>query len=789
MFKEGFMKGIRKVLCSGLVFCLLLGLTACGKQKEAETASGWGEDNAALAKEFVYGEQILKMPEYLRNASVMQTAKIDSNIYAVWEIYGDEDMPESCFKLMQISEDGSDIKFLDMQNKMPDISEEKDRYAGFAEFTFSGDRIYGVKEYFSIADAETMGGAEAIKTALCCWDFNGNMIWEQVLSLVDENEMRWHVRRILPNDNSGVNVIFSGDDTEIQAVTSAGEFQEKKSLTAIDSSLEDFSDLIICKDGTLQYTYVDEKKGSAMWLNKLDLSQFIAGEAKQLPDDFMLQGHVSIADGESMADVVYTTTNGVYSVNMGETKTNQIMSFVNSDVPTTNMNHIVILDETRFLGFYYDNHKYSQVVSIFTKKNPEDIKDRTVLVLAGYYIPSEVKNRVVQFNKTNPEYRIVMEEYHTYDTTEDGMAGYNRLNMDILENGLPDILIADSYFTVSSYISKGLIADIDTLIREDEELSQTEFLENVFDAYRIEGKLYHITPAFSVKTLIGKESVVGNRTSWTMKEMQELMVSMPEGTQSIGELTRRDFIQMMIQYCGNEFIDAKDRKCDFDNENFVAMLEYAKSLPEEINWGEMGDDYWINQDSQYRENRTILAKCDVSDTRYVNDYINGYFGEEISYIGFPSDTGNGAVVEASEQYLLSAKSEHLEGAWEFVRYYLTEEYQREVIGFPVNKMIFEERAMEAAKPPYTIDRNGNKQEYEYKMSIGGVSVVLPNMTTEQVEEFIKFVESIDKSAYHDEDIEAIINEEVASFFTGQKSASEVAKVIQSRVEIYVNEIR
>ena len=241
-----------------------------------------------------------------------------------------------------------------------------------------------------------------------------------------------------------------------------------------------------------------------------------------------------------------------------------------------------ILDETRFVGFYYDSYKYSQVVSLFTKRNPEDIKDKTVLVLAGYYIPHEVKNRVVQFNKANPEYRIVMKEYHTYDTMEDGMAGYNRLNMDILGRGLPDILIAYSYFPVSSYISKGLVADIDTLISADEELSQTEFLENVFDAYRIEGKLYYVTPSFSVNTLIGKESLVGNRTSWTMKEMQELLASMPEGTQSIGELTRSDFVQMMIQYCGNDFIDAKD------------------------------------------------GKCDVSDTRYVNDYINGYFGEEIS---------------------------------------------------------------------------------------------------------------------------------------------------------------
>ena len=60
MFKRGF----KKVLCSGLVLGLLLGLTACGKQKEEETVSGWGEDNTALAREFVYGEEILKIPKY-----------------------------------------------------------------------------------------------------------------------------------------------------------------------------------------------------------------------------------------------------------------------------------------------------------------------------------------------------------------------------------------------------------------------------------------------------------------------------------------------------------------------------------------------------------------------------------------------------------------------------------------------------------------------------------------------------------------------------------------------------
>ena len=80
-------------------------------------------------------------------------------------------------------------------------------------------------------------------------------------------------------------------------------------------------------------------------------------------------------------------------------------------------------------------------------------------------------------------------------------------------------------------------------------------------------------------------------------------------------------------------------------------------------------------------------------------------------------------------------------------------------------------------------------EYESKFSVSGESIVLPNMTKEQVNKFIDFVGSIEKCAYYDEDIQAIISEETASFFAGQKSAEEVARVIQSRVEIYVNESR
>ena len=781
--------GLRRIFCAGLVLATLLGLTACGGEKSVEgEVGGWGEDNATLAKEFVYTEQMLDLPETMGNASVTQVTQMDSNIYAVWEIYGNEEMPQSKFRLMSMKEDGSNIQFKDVQISSEAESIDEHTYVGFTHFAFSGDKLFGIKEHYALADAEPAGGADAIERILCCWDLEGSLVWEKNLELEEVEGSNTDVWKLLSNAG-GVSIVFGGNSVEIEVFTAEGEFKERISLSTIDRTLFGLNDLFVGKDGTLLYTYVDEKKDSTMWLNVLDLSKKSIGEAKQLPDSFRSQGYRSIVAGEEQTDVVYTTTTGVYAVGKGEITECQWMNFINSNVPTTNMNHIILLSETQFVGFYFDDYNHRQEVSIFTKTNSDEVMDKTVLVLAGYYVPQEVKSRVVQFNKTNPEYRIVIKEYHTYDTMEDGMAGYNRLNMDILERGLPDILIVDSYFPVSGYISKGLLADIDELIAADEELSKTEFMDNVFDAYRVEGKLYYVTPSFSVKTLVGKTSLVGERTSWTMQEMMELMASMPEGTQLIGELTRSKFVQMMMQYCGNDFVDVETGKCNFNSENFIAMLEYTKKLPEDIDWSEYGDDYWETQDSQYRENRTLLAECEVSNVRYVNDYINGYFGEEISYFGFPSDTGNGAVVEAGEQYVISAKSENIDGAWEFVRYYLTEEYQKELLMLPVNKDIFLERAMEATRNPYTVDRNGNKTEYEYKFSIGGESVVLPNMTEEQVNEFVEFVENIDKCVYYDEDIEAIINEEVASFLANQKSAAEVAKIIQSRVELYVNENR
>ena len=167
-------------------------------------------------------------------------------------------------------------------------------------------------------------------------------------------------------------------------------------------------------------------------------------------------------------------------------------------------------------------------------------------------------------------------------------------------------------------------------------------------------------------------------------------------------------------------------------------------------------------------------------------------GEEVTFIGFPTAEGNGSVIQLSSTgFAISAKSAFKDGAWEFVRYYLTDEYQTsdELYDFPIVKSAFLEKAALATEKPYWIDENGNKVEYDDTWYIGGEEIIMEPFTQEEVDEICEFIYSVNKVNKFDSDIQNIITEEAAYFFEGQKSAQEVATIIQSRAQIFIDENR
>jgi ABC-type glycerol-3-phosphate transport system substrate-binding protein len=141
---------------------------------------------------------------------------------------------------------------------------------------------------------------------------------------------------------------------------------------------------------------------------------------------------------------------------------------------------------------------------------------------------------------------------------------------------------------------------------------------------------------------------------------------------------------------------------------------------------------------------------------------------------------------------ISKNSANQEIAWEFVKSMISKEYQTNYIYYsiPIHKSAFEKHMESAMEKELYVDEEGNEVETA-KMIYGydDIEVEIYAARKEQVEEYRKIVEGATTLATYDQQIMLMVEEEIEAFFDNKKSAEEVAKIVQSRVKIYVNEIK
>ena len=98
-------------------------------------------------------------------------------------------------------------------------------------------------------------------------------------------------------------------------------------------------------------------------------------------------------------------------------------------------------------------------------------------------------------------------------------------------------------------------------------------------------------------------------------------------------------------------------------------------------------------------------------------------------------------------------------------------------------------AQKGTERSFWINEDGTKEEYDDTFYMNGEEIKLDPLSQEQVDRMVEFILSIDKCYYYNDSVMNIINEEMPAFYTGQKTAQEVAKTIQNRAQLYVDENR
>ena len=151
-------------------------------------------------------------------------------------------------------------------------------------------------------------------------------------------------------------------------------------------------------------------------------------------------------------------------------------------------------------------------------------------------------------------------------------------------------------------------------------------------------------------------------------------------------------------------------------------------------------------------------------------------------------------------YAMSSKCADKEAAWSFLRTFLDEETQANAWnGIPLSKKVYQDKLEDAMTVEYEKDENGeyvlDEKGEKKPVSIGGMwqedgtEIQVYAMTQEQADKLWEAVTTCDKVLEQDDAIYNIVFEQAQAFYSGQKTAEEVARLIQNKVTIYVNEQR
>lgn len=712
------MRKFKKILCLLIANILILSMTACHKNGQAANTGTPGVakdaviEDSSLIKQHVFREQELDLGLDLQNTEICGMTYLENRLHLLI------DDGNSGYSAISMHLDGSKENLLPLET-----------------------------------DASMVGGH--ISGAHFLTD--GNIIGLYVTSTEYDPE-------------SGD--IYREPEYKLIKWDSEGKLIENNSIDLSQVGINNVSQMILQKDGTLFVTYYNND-WSKLFVCKSDFASGSKGEKVEFPIDFLAY---RFYPGET-TDLMINSTTGLYTYHLGDAEPIKLMDFGNSDFASLDFDTITFLNDKEFVATYRDTTDLTLKLSKFTYVDSNEVTDKINIVLGCEYINSNLSKQIADFNKTNDTYRIVIKNYDLYNTMEDYSLGSIQLHNDIISGNMPDILLVNSTMNIDYLANKGLLVDVGELISKDKELANIEYLENVFQAFSVNDTLYTVVPSFSVSTMIARKDMVGNRTSWTMPEFLEYMDTLPDDIDPFGfPLLQDTMIYYLLQYCAEDFLDMNTGTCHFDSPEFIAWLEFAKTFPAELNESFWNDYDWNAQERIFRDKKAVLMSNFIWNMEELVYDIHGTLGSEASFVGFPGLSGNSSVIISDcDGFLLSSHSKNLEGAWSFVRYFLTEEYQtdNQTDQLPVMKKTFEEQLAQAAAKPYKIDDG----------------TILEPFSQKEIDEIRDFIYSIEKRTYNDGNVHQIVTEEANSFFAGDKSAKEAAEIIQNRVQLYLDESR
>lgn len=570
--------------------------------------------------------------------------------------------------------------------------------------------------------------------------------------------------------------------------------------------------------GVMWYNYTDDVNAAdenGQYFVPIDLETKDWGEKVKLPPNVG-----SIFPGDDAYDFYYTYNNNIYGYTAKTDTKEKLVDWLACDVDTNNMSGYAMLSDSRVAALMQDwnTDPTTYQLIVLHRVDASEIKEKKVLTLACMYLDWNLRSMIVEYNKTNDEYRINVVDYSEYATDDDYNAGVTKLTTEIISGSVPDIFLT-SNLPIDKYAAKGVIADLNTFMDGGNGLSRDYFVPQVMGALEKDGKLYELPTSFSVQTAYALSSIASQYDTWNVAAVQDAMTQLQEGATVFSNgWTKNTALSNCLSRNLSAFVDWTTGKCEFDSEAFQQLLAFCNSFPAETSDGDgaiayassadiaVDDAMWDSDATRITNGKQLMSTIGMYS---FDSYIWNVYAirDKITFTGYPTEDGSGSSFELQMPMAISSVTKYPDAAWDFVcssiKKMNTIDENNYYYGFPISQAAFDAEMTDIMTEQYQLDENGEQVDWdgdgEPDKAIRGSYETMENgetvykdvyaLTQEDIDQILGVINSTRSVYDYDQEILDIITDEVAAYFAGDKDVQTTANMIQSRVNLYVQEQR
>ncbi len=369
-------------------------------------------------------------------------------------------------------------------------------------------------------------------------------------------------------------------------------------------------------------------------------------------------------------------------------------------------------------------------------------------------VTSLIKDDILDLKAITARIGRDLEKYDVvYTKTDSAQEDYrNRMVADMIAGNGADILFV-SKEDMWILQEKGLIADIKEFLPED--LMQ-KLRPNAMSIGENADGMWGIPMGVEVSTLL-VQNHVWEGDSWTFEEMlatieawqgEELFAN-ALGDSNVALLM---YAMVYISLAGSDFVDLDKGVCNFDSPEFAKILEICMKYADEKYYPDTATTVSMMKKGEYMGY--------ISGGVYNEDYMDTYlrYGEVLHPVGYLSENGAGHYLLCDGMLVINKNCKNSDAV---------EQYLQGIVSKKIQNIL----SWDAITLRNDMERNNFEYEKEY-------------------EAYLKSEELIKKCVPYDsryDKIITIIEEECIPFFYGERTAQETAKIINNRVQLYLDE--